>query len=96
MTENADSTEILLGYNKFLELRMKQAIANKKYRATEHGKIKTIEMHREWIAKKKGDVEYKRNTNLKQRERYRIRKNKKLAELAENDITLGETDSQII
>jgi hypothetical protein len=102
MTDNADSTEILLGYKKFLELRMKQAIANKKYRATEHGKIKTIEMHRAWILTKKDDIEYKRNTNLKQRERYLVRKMKKLedtkeiTELAENDITLGETDSQII
>ena len=53
MTELINNTEILLGYNKFIELRMKQAIANKKYRATEHGKIKTIEMHRAWIETKK-------------------------------------------
>ena len=103
MTEKSDSTEIILGYNKFLELRIRQeAAANKKYRATENGKIKTLEMHREWIAKKKGDVEYKKNTNLKQRERYHVRKMKKLenakkiAESTENDITLGENDSQNI
>jgi hypothetical protein len=102
MTEISDSTEILLGYNKFLELRMKQAIANKKYRATEHGKIKTIEMHRAWILTKKDDMEYKKNTNLKQRERYHVRKlkklenAKKLAESTENDITLGENNSQNI
>jgi hypothetical protein len=78
---------------------MKQAIANKKYRATDHGKIKTLQIHQEWIAKKKGDVEYKNNTNLKQRERYQRRKMKKLdetkniAELTESDISLGESDS---
>jgi ribosomal protein L35 len=102
MTEISDSTDMLLGYNKFLELRLKQAIANKKYRATENGKIKTIEMHRAWILTKKDDMEYKKNTNLKQRERYRVRKLKKLenakkiAESTENDISLGENDSQNI
>jgi hypothetical protein len=73
-----DKSEIILGYNKFLELRLKQVIANKKYRATENGKIKTIEMHRAWILTKKGDIEYKKNTNLKQRERYHVRKLEKL------------------
>jgi hypothetical protein len=99
MTEISDSTDMLLGYNKFLELRMKQAIANKKYRATEHGKIKTIEMHRAWILTKKDDMEYKKNTNLKQRERYHVRKMKKIAESTEsteNDISLGENDSRNI
>ena len=99
MTEISDSTDMLLGYNKFLELRMKQAIANKKYRATEHGKIKTIEMHRAWILTKKDDMEYKKNTNLKQRERYHVRKMKKISESTEsteNDISLGENDSRNI
>jgi predicted acyltransferase (DUF342 family) len=100
MTDIVASTDILIGYNKFLELRIRQATANKKYRATEHGRIKTIEIHRAWINKKKGDVEYKKNTNLKQRERYYVRKSKileeakKIAELAANDISLGEIDSQ--
>jgi ribosomal protein L35 len=92
-----EKSEILLGYNKFLELRLKQAIANKKYRATENGKIKTIKMHRAWILTKKDDMEY--NTNLKQRERYQRRKLKKIAESTEsteNDISLGEIDSQNI
>jgi hypothetical protein len=62
MTEISDSTD------KILELRMTQAIANKKYRATEHGKIKTIEMRRAWILTKKDDMEYEKNTNLEQRE----------------------------
>jgi hypothetical protein len=99
MTEISDSTDMLLGYNKFLELRMKQAIANKKYRATEHGKIKTIEMHRAWILTKKDDIEYKRNTNLKQRERYNVRKMKKLEDaknitgITENDMSLGDSQN---
>jgi hypothetical protein len=98
MTEISDSTDMLLGYNKFLELRMKQAIANKKYRATENGRLKTIQMHRAWILTKKDDMEYKNNTNLKQRERYQRRKMKKLEDAkkieksTEND-TLGEIDS---
>ena len=59
-------------------------------------------MHRAWILTKKDDMEYKKNTNLKQRERYHIRKLKKLenakkiAESTENDISLGENDSQNI
>jgi hypothetical protein len=98
MEEKSDSTKFILGYNKFLELRMKQAIANKKYRATENGRLKTIQMHRAWILTKKDDMEYKNNTNLKQRERYHLRKTKKLEDTkkieksTEND-TLGEIDS---
>ena len=97
MTEISDSTDMLLGYNKFLELRMKQALANKRYRATENGKLKTIAMHRAWILTKKDDMEYKKNTNLKQRERYHVRKLKKIAESTEstesteNDISLGDS-----
>jgi ribosomal protein L35 len=99
MNKIPDSSEILTGYNKFLELRNKQAIANKKYRATENGKLRTIEMHRAWILTKKDDTDYRQNTNLKQRERYHIRKLKKIAESTEstesteiidNDISLGE------
>ena len=98
MNQIPDSSEILTGYNKFLELRNKQAIANKKYRATENGKLRTIKMHRAWILTKKDDMEYKNNTNLKQRERYHLRKTKKLEDAkkieksTEND-TLGEIDS---
>jgi ribosomal protein L35 len=96
------SSEILIGYNKFLELRNKQAIANKKYRATENGRLKTVEMHRAWILGKKDDTDYRQNTNLKQRERYHIRRLKKLedakklaestesTEIIDNDISLGE------
>jgi hypothetical protein len=59
-------------------------------------------MHRAWILRKKDDMEYKKNTNLKQRERYHVNKLKKLedakniAEFTENDITLGDNDSQNI
>jgi hypothetical protein len=96
MNQIPDSSVVLLGYNKFLELRSKQAIANKKYRATENGKLRTVEMHRAWILTKKDDLEYKKNTNMKQRERYHVRKLKKLedanniTEITENDKHLGE------
>jgi hypothetical protein len=75
MNQIPDRSDILLGYNKFLELRSKQATANKKYRATENGRLKTVEMHRAWILTKKDDMEYKKNTDLKQRERYNLKKN---------------------
>jgi glucosamine 6-phosphate synthetase-like amidotransferase/phosphosugar isomerase protein len=102
MEEKSDSTKFILGYNKFIELRNKQAIANKKYRATENGRLKKIQMHRAWILTKKDDMEYKNNTNLKQRERYKRRKLKKIAESTEStestekEISLGENDSQNI
>jgi ribosomal protein L35 len=95
MNQIPDRSDILLGYNKFLELRSKQAIANKKYRATENGKLKTKSMHQAWILTKKDDTDYRQNTNKKQRERYHIRRLKKIAESTEsteND-TLGEIDS---
>ena len=99
MNQIPDSSEILSGYNKFLELRLKQAIANKKYRLSENGKIKTVEMHRAWILTKKDDNDYRQNINKNQRERYKIRKMKKIkdakniTEITENDISLGEIDS---
>ena len=99
MNQIPDSSEILTGYNKFLELRNKQAMANKKYRATENGKLRTIKMHRAWILTKKDDNDYRQNINKNQRERYKIRKMKKIedakniTEITENDISLGEIDS---
>jgi hypothetical protein len=48
-----EKSEILLGYNKFLELRMKQALAKKRFRVTENGKQKMIEMHKSWKLTKK-------------------------------------------
>jgi hypothetical protein len=99
MEEKSDSTKFILGYNKFIELRNKQAIANKKYRTTENGRLKTIQMHRARILTKKDDMEYKNNTNFKQRERYKRRKLKKIAEsteYTEKEISLGENDSQNI
>jgi hypothetical protein len=52
-------------------------------------------MHRAWMLTKKDDIEYKKNTNLKQRERYHARRIKKIAESTDNDRTLGENDSPI-
>jgi ribosomal protein L35 len=99
MNQIPDNSEIIRGYNKFLELRSKQAIANKKYRATENGKIKTVEMHRAWILTKKDDNDYRQTINKNQRERYKIRKDKKLedakklAESTEKDIALGDSQN---
>jgi hypothetical protein len=46
-------------------------------------------MHRNFVEKKKGDVEYMLQTNMKARERYHIRKAQKLAL---KEIVLGKTD----
>jgi hypothetical protein len=54
-------------------------------------------MHRNWVATKKGDVEYKLHTNTMARERYHIRKAQKLAlketllEKPDTVDSLGET-----
>jgi hypothetical protein len=51
-------------------------------------------MHRNWVATKKGDVEYKLHTNTMARERYHIRKAQKLETLLEKPDTvdsLGES-----
>jgi hypothetical protein len=79
MTEVVSPSEMQMGYSKYLLLRERQKQANTKYRSTEKGKIKTNEMHRNWVATKKGDVEYKLHTNTMARDRYHIRKAQKLA-----------------
>ena len=96
MTESADISEIIIGYKKFIIMRAKMASANRKYRATEHGKEKTRIMHRIWCNNHK-DEAYMKQTNLKAKERYHRRKAQKLAEkaisLEEN--TLGEIENDI-
>jgi hypothetical protein len=52
MNQIPDNSEILIGYNKFLELRIKHALTNKRYRATENGKLRMVQMHRAWILTK--------------------------------------------
>ena len=44
MTELIDENVLLLGYNKFVVMKINMAIANKKYRETENGKEKTTYM----------------------------------------------------
>jgi hypothetical protein len=80
MTEVIDAIQMKIIYDKFIALRLRQKEANLKYRLTEHGKAKTNEMHRNWVAKKKNDLEYIEYTNTKARERYHIRKAQKIAE----------------
>ena len=96
MTEQTiNPEELLLGYQKFVALRIRQAVANKKYRETENGKIKTYEMHRVWVDKHKDDVEYKKHQNMKARARYHIRKANKLGSPEKEivlDVSLGESE----
>ena len=42
MTEFADTAEMQICYDKFIALRKRQSIANKKYRATDYGKKKRM------------------------------------------------------
>jgi hypothetical protein len=79
MTEVVSFSEMQIGYEKFLQLRERQKQANTKYRSTAKGREKTNQMHRNWVATKVGDVEYKLHTNTMARERYYIRKAQKLA-----------------
>ena len=99
MTEVIDAIQMKIIYDKFIALRLRQKEANLKYRLTEHGKAKTNQMHRNWVAKKKNDLEYIEYTNTKARERYHIRKAQKIAEketvsVENSDIvdSLGETE----
>jgi hypothetical protein len=80
MTDSVDPIQMKIIYDKFIALRLRQKEANLKYRLTEHGKAKTNQMHRNWVAKKKNDLEYIEYTNTKARERYLIRKAQKIAE----------------
>jgi hypothetical protein len=92
MTEIIDAIQMRIGYDKFIALRLRQKQANLKYRLTEHGKAKTNQIHRNWVATKKNDVEYKKHTNIKARERYYIRKAQKIAEKE----TISEEISDIV
>jgi hypothetical protein len=100
MTELVSFTEMQMGYEKFLQLRERQKQANTKYRSTAKGREKTNQMHRNWVATKVGDVEYKLHTNTMARERYHIRKAQKLAlketllEKPDTLDSLGETEIQ--
>jgi hypothetical protein len=92
MTEVIDAVQIKIGYDKFIALRLRQKEANLKYRLTEHGKAKTNQMHRNWVAKKKNDLEYIAYTNTKARERYHIRKAQKNAQKE----TVSEENSDLV
>ena len=81
MTDIIDAEKITEVNNKYLTMRAKQDIANKKYRATEKGKEKIKNGHKLWIANKKDDLIYRQDTNLKAKIRYHLRKeNKRLLE----------------
>jgi hypothetical protein len=80
MTELVEQSEMEIGYAKFLLIRERQKMANTKYRNTDKGRIKTNEMHRKWTSKKRDDVEYIAQINMKARERYHIRKAKKIVD----------------
>ena len=64
--------------DRFKKLRENMAMANKRYRNTEKGKTKMIELRKAWIESKKNDDVYRLSVNTKQRERYHSRKLRKL------------------
>jgi hypothetical protein len=100
MTELINPLEMQIGYKKFLDLRVRQKLANARYRSTDYGKAKTNEMHRIWTSKKRDDVEYIAQINMKAREQYHIRKAKKLVDkeksLEKTSMvdSLGESENQ--
>jgi hypothetical protein len=61
MTDLIDEKEMLKGYNNFIKVRAQMDVANKKYRASEHGKVQSKINHRVWCEKKKDDMEYKKS-----------------------------------
>ena len=85
--------EIILGYEKYLAMRLSMSTANKKYRNTEYGKEQTRKQHRIWVNNHKDDEEYRNHINMKQRERYQKRKIAK--ELLNKDISLGEKQESL-
>jgi hypothetical protein len=94
MNENIDNEELLKGYTKYLRVKAQMELANKKYRASEHGQIQSKINHKNWFESKKSDMEYKKIVNEKAKARYHIRKTKKMLEkyfLEEKfDESLGE------
>jgi hypothetical protein len=68
---------IIDGYNKYLSIRFQMGKANKKYRATEHGKEKIKIAHKLWIDNKKNDTQYRLDINTKAKVNYHKRKEKK-------------------
>jgi hypothetical protein len=78
MTEVIDVIQMKIVYDKFIALRARQKVSNTKYRSTERGKAKTNEMHRNWVAKKKDDVEYKTHTNIKRTQTIFVKPEKSL------------------
>ena len=61
---------LLLGYNKFVIMKINMAIANKKYRETENGKEKTKILRKKWTANHKEDDNYRIKINLQSKLRY--------------------------
>ena len=89
-----ENTEILLGYNKFVNLRIKMAVANKKYRDTLHGKEKTRIIRNNWIENHKDDDEYRKRLNLQAKIRHHRKKTNKLIDKSSGD-SLAENIEQI-
>ena len=89
-----ENTEILLGYKKFVNLRNKMAVANKKYRDTQHGKEKTRIIRYQWIEDHKDDDEYRKRLNLQAKIRYHRKKANKLIDISSGD-SLAENIEQI-
>jgi hypothetical protein len=82
-----------IGFENFLSLRVRQKIANAKYRSTDYGKAKSNEMHRIWTSNKRDDVEFIALINVKARERYHIRKVKRTAEKEKSSEKTSKVDS---
>ena len=60
-------------YEKYQILKQSMSTANKKYRSTENGRLKSKINQQKWMESKKGDDIFRQNMNEKQRIRYRKR-----------------------
>ena len=60
-------------YEKYQILKQSMSTANKKYRSTENGRLKSKINQQKWMESKKGDDIFRQNMNENQRLRYRKR-----------------------
>ena len=86
------SQEILFEtYQKFMRLKSSVKEANKRYLSTEKGREKKRQINKSYVESKKEDTEYRLNINRKQRERYKIKVEKK-KEIQNESLAINHSD----
>ena len=86
------SQELLLEtYDKFMRLKSSVKEANKRYLSTEKGREKKRQINKSYVESRKEDTEYRLNINRKQRERYKIKVEKK-KEIQNESLAINHSD----